>query len=122
VTTSTERGLVTVCGGATVLLCALVALGAWVEVASAEEAKTPVSASMILSIFAQPVVPRVSAFDQALKEDGRPPRAAECEGQPDGTVRCGAGGGSVTVTVRNPCPPGTAHFEPPPLPGRRARN
>ena len=117
--TSAERGLVSVRGGATVLIWALVALGAWVEVAPAEEAKTPVSASMILSIFAQPVVERVSAFDQALKDDTRPRPAAECEGQPDGTVRCG---GSVTVTVRNPCPPGTAHYEPPSLPGRRARN
>jgi hypothetical protein len=108
--------------GATVLIGALVALGAWVEAAPAEEAKTPVSASMILSIFAQPVEPRVSAFDQALREDDRPRRAAECETQPDGAVRCGAGAGAVTVTVRNPCPPGTAHFEPPPLPGRRARN
>ena len=111
--------VVRVRGGATVLVGALLALGVYAPDASAEEAKTPVSASMILSIFAQPVVPRVSAFDQALKEDSRPRPAAECEGQPDGTVRCG---GSVTVTVRNPCPPGTAHFEPPPLPGRRARN
>jgi hypothetical protein len=107
---------------ATVVIGALVVFGAWAEVASAEEAKTPVSASMILSIFAQPVEPRVSAFDQALREDDRPRRAAECEKQPDGAVRCGAGAGAVTVTVRNPCPPGTAHFEPPPLPGRRARN
>jgi hypothetical protein len=108
--------------GANVLIGALVALGAWVEVAPAEEAKTPVSASTILSIFAQPVESRVSAFDQALREDDRPRRAAECEKQPDGAVRCGAGSGAVTVTVRNPCPPGTTHFEPPPLPGRRARN
>ena len=62
--------------GVAVLICVLVALGAWVPVAGAEEAKTPISASMILSIFAQPVTPRVSAFDRALKEDG-PPRRAE---------------------------------------------
>src|SRR2546426_1015108 len=88
----------------------------------AEEAKTPVSAAMILSIFAQPIEPRVSVFDQALREDGPPPRAAECTPQADGSVRCGTGAGSVAVTVRNPCPPGTAHYEPPSLPGRRARN
>jgi len=108
--------------GVAVLICVLVALGAWAPVAGAEEAKTPISASMILSIFAQPVTPRVSAFDRALKEDGPPRRAADCEAQPDGSVRCGAGAGSVSVTVKNPCPPGTAHYEPPPLPGRRPRN
>jgi len=81
--------------GVAVLICVLVALGAWVPVAGAEEAKTPISASMILSIFAQPVTPRVSAFDRALKEDGPPRRAADCEAQPDGSVRCGAGAGSV---------------------------
>jgi hypothetical protein len=117
---SRQRAGAVVRGGATVLLCALAALGAWVDVASAEEAKTPISASMILSILAQPVAPRVSAFDQSLREDGPPRPAAECERQPDGSVRCGAGRGSVTWTVKNPCPPGTAHFEPPPLPGRRA--
>src|SRR3989454_306660 len=79
-------------------------------------------ALLILSIFAQPIEPRVSAFDQALREDGPPPRAAECTPQADGSVRCGTGAGSVAVTVRNPCPPGTAHYEPPSLPGRRARN
>ena len=35
--------------GMAVLICVLVALGAWVPVAGAEEAKTPISASMILS-------------------------------------------------------------------------
>ena len=116
--------VVRVCGGATVLTGALLALGVCAPGASAEEAKTPVSASMILRIFAEPVEPRVSAFDQGLREDGPPRRSAECEAQPDGSARCGAGAGTVTVTitVRNPCPPGTAHYEPPPLPGRRARN
>ena len=29
--------------------------------------------------------------------------------------------GRAIVTLKNPCPPGTAHYEPPPLPGRRLR-
>jgi hypothetical protein len=37
--------------------------------------------------------------------------------QEDGTVRYG----NVTVTVRNPCPPGSLHDEPLPLPGRRSK-
>jgi len=118
--TSTRIALVR--SGATLLAGTLLTLGAWVPGASAEEAKTPVSASMILRIFAQPIEPRVSAFDQALREDGPPPRAADCTPQADGSARCGTGAGSVAVTVRNPCPPGTAHYEPPSLPGRRARN
>ena len=53
-----------------------------------------------------------------MMEPGPPPASAQGgEVQPDGSVRYG----NVTVTVRNPCPPGTAHYEPPPLPGRRAR-
>jgi len=28
---------------------------------------------------------------------------------------------NVTVTVRNPCPPGSGHEEPMPLPGRRSK-
>jgi hypothetical protein len=37
--------------------------------------------------------------------------------QDDGSVRYG----NVTVTVRNPCPPGSDHDEPKPLPGRRSK-
>jgi hypothetical protein len=100
-------------------LGALLLLGAWAGSAAADEAKTPVSASMLLKILAPAVEPRQTAFDEALKEPG-PARRAFGEGEvlPDGSVRYG----SVTVTVRNPCPPGSGHYEPPPLPGRRARN
>lgn len=87
--------------------------------AAADEAKAPVSASMLLNIFSAPAEARGAAFDQALREEGPSP-AGPLGGviQPDGSVRYG----SVTVTVKNPCPPGTTHYEPPPLPGRRARN
>jgi hypothetical protein len=85
-------------------------------VAGADEAKTPVSAAMILSIVAAPVETRASAFDEALKRPA-PPAADSMTGEvlPDGSVRYGR----AIVTVKNPCPPGTAHWEPPPLPGRR---
>src|SRR5207247_1774795 len=62
-------------------------------------AKPPVSASMILSSFAQPIEPRVSAFDQALREDGPPPRAAECTPQADGSVRSAP----APAPWRSPC-------------------
>jgi hypothetical protein len=86
--------------------------------ARADEAKTPVSASMILSIVTAPVDTRTSAFDESLKRPA-PPVADPSAGEvlPDGSVRYGR----TVITVKNPCPPGTAHWEPPPLPGRRAR-
>ena len=86
--------------------------------AVADEAKTPVSATMFLSIMSAPLEARDAAFDRSLKEDGPAPRSTPGEVLADGTVKYGR----TTITVRNPCPPGTAHYEPPPLPGRRARN
>jgi hypothetical protein len=82
--------------------------------AHADEAKTPVSASMILEIVSAPVQGRTSAFDEALKRPA--PTAADAgagEVLPDGSVRYG----KAIVTVKNPCPPGE-HYEPV-LPGRR---
>jgi len=84
----------------------------------ADEAKTPINASLLLSIVSSaPVDRRETAFDQSLKESGRPPLPPAGVVQPDGSVRYG----NVSVTVKNPCPPDSAHYEPPPLPGRRPR-
>ena len=86
--------------------------------ALADEAKTPVSAELILTIVGSPVQSRTSAFDESLKRP-TPPVADSTAGEvlPDGSVRYGR----AVVTVKNPCPPGTAHWEPPPLPGRVRR-
>jgi hypothetical protein len=87
--------------------------------AAADEAKTPVRAMMLINSVVGPMqIERQTAFDEALKREGPPPprRATDGEVQPDGSVRYG----NATVTVKNPCPPGE-HYEPPPLPGRRAR-
>ncbi len=82
----------------------------------ADEAKAQVSAATVLSIVAAPVQPRMSAFDEALKRPAPPvPDRNVGEVLEDGSVRYGR----AIVTVRNPCPPGTTHFEPPMLPGRR---
>ena len=96
------------------------ALGALVFAAApvaADEAKTPVSAGMMLNILTAPSTVRANAFDSSLKDEGPAPRSSGGEVLPDGSVRYG----KTTVTVKNPCPPGTTHYEPPPLPGRRAR-
>ena len=88
--------------------------------AAADEVKTPVSASMILNIVAAPVQSRASAFDEALRSPGpSTPDSGFGEVLPDGSVRYG----NATVIVRNPCPPGAGHYEPPVplLPSRRLR-
>jgi hypothetical protein len=55
-----------------------------------------------------------------MRAPGPKPRVAAVGGgevQPDGSVKYG----DVSVTIKNPCPEGTSHYEPPPLPGRRVR-
>ena len=93
---------------------ALVLVAAWAPGAGADEAKSPISAAMLLNILAPSAESRDAAFDRAMKEPGPPPLAAEGQIQPDGSVRYG----SLSITVKNPCPPGTLHYEPPPRPGR----
>ena len=91
---------------------AMILAGAWSATALADEVKSPISVSMLLTISSPLSETRDAAFDRAMKEPGPPACRPDGEIQPDGSVRYGA----VTVTVRNPCPPGT-HYELP-LPGR----
>ena len=82
--------------------------------ACADEAKTPLSASIILNIVSAPVPARMNAYDAGLKDPGAPATESGAgEVLSDGSVRYGR----AVVTVRNPCPPGE-HLEIP-LPGRR---
>jgi hypothetical protein len=99
---------------AAVLLLLLVLAGA--GVAAADEAKTRITASMFLDLTAPRFSSRDTAYLESLKSAPPvAPRPASGEVQEDGSVRYG----NVTVTVRNPCPPGSGHEEPLPLPGRR---
>lgn len=88
---------------------------------AADEAKTPVNASMLLNILTAPTEPREAAYDRSITDPGPAPRSDEPVVLSDGSVRYGSDSRSVSVTVKNPCPPGTAHYEPAPLPGRRVR-
>lgn len=102
----------------TAVVLTLLSLLVGAGVAAADEMKTRISASMFLDLTA----PRASAREAAYQESIRsaptvPPRPPSGEVQEDGSVRYG----NVTVTVRNPCPPGSGHEEPMPLPGRRSR-
>lgn len=87
--------------------------------ASADEVRAPIGAALMLELTAPRADARADAFDEALREPGPPTRDPLAgEVLPDGSVRYG----KVTVSVRNPCPPGSFHEdEPPPLPGRRVR-
>src|SRR2546427_12563411 len=91
---------------------ALVIVGASVAGTVAEEAKSPISAALLLNIMAPVAESRDAAFDRAMKEPAPPPLRAEGHVQPDGSVRYG----SMTLTVRNPNPPRTLHYQPPPEP------
>src|SRR5688500_3113548 len=93
-----------------VLIVAAVALAA---PAGADEMKVPISASMLLNMTAPRAERADDAFNKSLREAGPAPRSRDGEVQADGSVRYG----NVTVSVRNPCPPGSGHVEPPPLPG-----
>jgi hypothetical protein len=86
--------------------------------APADEVKAVVRASMLLSITSVPVEAREVAYDRTLKEAGPAPRPPLAEVLPDGSLKVDR----AVITVRNPCPPGTMYHEPPPLPGRRAKN
>ena len=107
---------------ARIAICAVALLlaGGWAGVARADEAKAPISAALLLNALAPSASEsRDAAFDRAMKEPSPGPRSGFPEGQvqSDGSVRYG----STVITVRNPCPPGTGHYEPPPLPGRAVR-
>jgi hypothetical protein len=98
------------------LAWALLALAA--APAAADEVKAKITAPMILNLLAQPIEAREAAYNDSLRAPETTPKAdpsAIGEVLDDGTVRYGR----TTITVKNPCPPGTAHYEPPPLPGRR---
>ena len=84
--------------------------------ASGDEAKVPLSASMMLRIMSAPIEARETAFDRSLKDPGPASRPPLAEILPDGSLKVDR----AVITVRNPCPPG--HIEPMPLPGRRAKN
>ena len=97
---------------------ALLAMLAVSGVAAADELKTPIRASMLLELSTPRVQNRDAAYMESLRAEGPAPvRRGFGEVQDDGTVRYG----DVTVTVRNPCPPGMMEHDAALLPGRRLK-
>jgi hypothetical protein len=80
-----------------------------------DEAKTPVTGSIILEMTKPVAGTRDRAIDESLRRDVPTPPKTENQLQPDGSVRYG----NTTVIIRHDCPPGGDFFEPPPRPGRR---
>jgi len=101
-----------------ILVAGALLLGLPVLASAHDEAKSPITPSMILDMTKPAAAPtRDRAYDEAIKQ---PPPAAprsltDGELQPDGSVRYG----NTTVIIRHDCPPGGEFYQPPPLPGRR---
>jgi len=100
-----ERVLV---GGA---LAAAVGLGL-PAVAAAGAGQVPAASSIILDLANRPPESRERAFSEDIKRDALAPRPSavdEWEPQPDGSMRNRKTG--ISITVRNPCPPGDIEHE-----------
>lgn len=72
-----------------------------------------VSAPMILNLMNRPLETPEAAFNKELKNYAAPTTKAEDpEVLPDGSVRYTTKSGrKITVTLRNPCPPGDVEHE-----------
>jgi len=100
-----ERALV---GG---MLSVMVGLGL-PAVAAAGAGQVPAASSIILELVNRPVESRERAFSEDIKRDALAPRPSavdEWEPQPDGSMRNKKTG--ISITVRNPCPPGDIEHE-----------
>lgn len=99
--------------GLVVAACGLAGAGllAGVSTAAAEEVRQQLNAPMILNLMARPLESPEAAFNKELKNYAAVPKGDDAEVLPDGSVRYGRGAKSLTVTIRNPCPPGDIEHE-----------
>src|SRR2546427_11142321 len=81
--------------------------------AAADEVRQGLNAPMILQMLSKPTEKPEAVMREMLRPDatsGRPVRS-EGQGMPDGSVRYGTEAAGMTVTIRNPCPPGDIDHE-----------
>ncbi|HTI56016.1 MAG TPA: hypothetical protein VMC04_17395 [Verrucomicrobiae bacterium] len=81
-------------------------------VAAAGAGQVPAASSIILDLANRPPESRERAFSEDIKRDALAPRPSgvdEWEPQPDGSMRNKKTG--ISITVRNPCPPGDIEHE-----------
>jgi len=80
--------------------------------AGAAEPGEKATAPIILNLINRPMESRERAFSEEIKRDALAPRPSaidEWEPQPDGSMRNRKTG--LSITVRNPCPPGDIEHE-----------
>lgn len=79
----------------------------------ADEVRQGLHAPMILQMLSEPVDKPEAVMREMLRPDATSVRPVRSEGQvlPDGSVRYGTEAARMTVTVRNPCPPGDIEHE-----------
>jgi hypothetical protein len=101
----TERGWL----GVVVIVVAGLAVPAGLGAAEPEQKAV---APLILNLTNRPVESRERAYTEDIKRDALAPRPSpmdEWEPQPDGSMRNKKTG--ISLTVRNPCPPGDIEHE-----------
>jgi hypothetical protein len=87
----------------------------WPAVAPAQEGGAPAKPSLLFNLINRPadsIESRDRAFNEAIKQDALAPRPSpldDWEPQPDGSMRNKKTG--ISLTVRNPCPPGDIEHE-----------
>jgi hypothetical protein len=82
--------------------------------AAAEEVRQGLNAPMILQMLSRPAEKPESVMREMLRPDAvqaTPVRFDQPQVMPDGSVRYGTDAASVTMTIRNPCPPGDVEHE-----------
>ena len=99
--------------GIGLVLAAVLAAG-FVSPAAADEVRQGLNAPMILQMLARPVEKPESVMREMLRPDAvsaKSVRFDQPQMMPDGSARYGTDGASVSMTIRNPCPPGDYEHE-----------
>lgn len=97
-----------------VLLLSAALAGGITAPAAAEEVRQGLNAPMILQMLSRPAEKPESVMREMLRPDAvqaRPVRFDQPQVMLDGSVRYGTDAASVTMTIRNPCPPGDVEHE-----------
>ena len=94
--------------------------------AAAEELRQGLNAPLILQMLSRPPDKPETIMKEGLRRDSelsRVTRPTDGQVMPDGSVRYGTDTTSVSVMIKNPCPPGDIDHEmgAVPLPGRGRR-
>jgi hypothetical protein len=81
---------------------------------AAEEVRQGLNAPMILHMLSRPAEKPESVMREMLRPDAvqaKPVRFDQPQMMPDGSARYGTDNASVSMMIRNPCPPGDIEHE-----------